>query len=70
MEHLPVTLILTNEEIDRLLQLLDLLRDPDARHLQERIYGQQEPLDTPPFSIPLTDTKLSLESTTRPLTEK
>lgn len=33
---------LTDEEIDRLLEKLDILRnDPDARYLQERIYLQQ-----------------------------
>lgn len=71
MEKLPVTLILTNEEIDRLLVLLDFLHgDPDAGYLKHRIYSQQAGVEMTPFPLPRKYHKDLAESITRPLTEK
>jgi len=53
MERLPVKLILTNEEVDRLLQILERSGDPDAKHLMDRLYQQQNPDTDSPALYPL-----------------
>lgn len=65
MDRLPVTLILTNEEIDRLIVLLDLLKgDPDAEYLKHRIYSQQTGEEMTPFPLPRKYLNLLAETTT------
>jgi hypothetical protein len=46
-------IILTQEEVDRLLLILGSSPDPDALHLAKRIYGQQiyNPSDQPLFAV-------------------
>jgi hypothetical protein len=59
MDKISIKLVLTMEEVDRLLQKLDMLGDdPDSRHLQQRIFSQQYP---PEATIPIQSPTLTDE---------
>lgn len=67
MERLPVKLILTNEEIDRLLQILERSGHPDAEHLMDRLYQQQTPDTDSPRVFHYSPDKDPLNPNTPPL---